>query len=85
MIALIQPVTKTLVLCGKYTNQEEFFPNIQLFFLIASFGSIFSNNASTITVSNSSQAMVQTVNRAHGIDDLLEDIKEVYSVFLFII
>lgn len=67
---------------GGHIDQEEFSLGIEPFSPVAKSGLIRSNNAPTITTSNSSQFMMQPANRAHKTDNQLEDVKEMYLVFL---
>lgn len=69
MAILTQLATETPALVGGHTDQKEFSPSINPFFLVTSSGLVCSNSTPATTASNSSQLMIKPANGAHRIDD----------------
>lgn len=83
MAVPIQPVVEIPILIGGYMDQKKSSPG-ESCFPIASSCSVSNISAPIIIASNGSQPIIQSINRAYGINDQSEDafMEDAYSVFL---
>lgn len=84
MVAPIQLVVKIPVLVGEYTDEVKSSLGSEPYFLVTSFGLVFSINTPTTTALNGSQPMMQLANGTNETDDYAKNalIDIAYTVFL---